>query len=243
MPSFFARPGLGRDVDGRGPGRRRPARLPAPGAGRRRSAARPRRAAPRAASWPAPSRRAAGAAHQCRVAGLASRRGVRLSKRQEALQQNRCRSARPGSSGSSRMRRCSGMVVLMPSTTITSSERLMRAIASARVRPVRHELGDHGVVVRRDLVARRRRGCRRARPGRPGMRSRSRARGGREVPVGVLGVDAALDGVPLRSGSSSCPNESRSPAATRICSLTRSTPVTTSVTGCSTWMRVFISMK
>ena len=36
---------------------------------------------------------------------------------------------------------------------------------------------------------------------------------------------------------------SRSPAATRICSFTRSKLVTISVTGCSTWIRVFISMK
>jgi hypothetical protein len=33
------------------------------------------------------------------------------------------------------------------------------------------------------------------------------------------------------------------PAAILICSLTRSMPVIISVTGCSTWMRVFISMK
>src|SRR5262249_47579449 len=38
-------------------------------------------------------------------------------------------------SGSSRMRRCSGMFVLIPSTTMTSSERRMRAMASARSRP------------------------------------------------------------------------------------------------------------
>ena len=37
--------------------------------------------------------------------------------------------------------------------------------------------------------------------------------------------------------------ESGSPAATRTCSRTRSSPVTTSVTVCSTWMRVFISRK
>ncbi len=34
-----------------------------------------------------------------------------------------------------------------------------------------------------------------------------------------------------------------SPAAMRICSWTRSMPVTSSVTGCSTWMRAFTSMK
>ena len=38
-------------------------------------------------------------------------------------------------SGSSMMRRCSGMLVLMPSTTITSRQRRMRAIASSRSRP------------------------------------------------------------------------------------------------------------
>ncbi len=37
--------------------------------------------------------------------------------------------------------------------------------------------------------------------------------------------------------------ESGSPAATRICSRTRSSPVTASVIVCSTWMRVFISRK
>jgi hypothetical protein len=33
------------------------------------------------------------------------------------------------------------------------------------------------------------------------------------------------------------------PAAISSCHFTRSTPLTISVTGCSTWMRVFISMK
>ena len=37
--------------------------------------------------------------------------------------------------------------------------------------------------------------------------------------------------------------DSGAPAATWICSFTRSRPVTSSVTPCSTWMRVFISMK
>ena len=65
------------------------------------------------------------------------------------------------------------------------------------------------------------------------------------------------EGWKFRAGSSAftrhsitCPRisgvsviESFSPAATRICSFTRSTPVIISVTQCSTWMRVFISMK
>ncbi|CAM5431261.1 hypothetical protein SGRIM128S_08675 [Streptomyces griseomycini] len=45
------------------------------------------------------------------------------------------------------------------------------------------------------------------------------------------------------SRMSACPNGSGSPAATRSCHSTRSSPVISSVTGCSTWRRVFISMK
>ncbi|MFD2397606.1 hypothetical protein ACFSVJ_13745 [Prauserella oleivorans] len=45
------------------------------------------------------------------------------------------------------------------------------------------------------------------------------------------------------SAMSFCVTDSGLPSAIRSCSATRSTPVTTSVTGCSTWMRVFISMK
>ena len=43
--------------------------------------------------------------------------------------------------------------------------------------------------------------------------------------------------------TSPCLNDSRSPAAIRICSLTMSMPVMNSVTGCSTWRRVFTSRK
>ena len=42
---------------------------------------------------------------------------------------------------------------------------------------------------------------------------------------------------------SSCFKDSGAPAAMRICSMTRSMPVIISVTVCSTWRRVFISMK
>ncbi len=45
-----------------------------------------------------------------------------------------------------------------------------------------------------------------------------------------------------RGTRSSWDIRSASPEATRICSATRSTPYTASVTGCSTWMRQFISM-
>ena len=69
------------------------------------------------------------------------------------------------------------------------------------------------------------------------------ARGGGERPVGVLGVDAALDGVALQLDVVLLATASGSPAATRICALTRSMPVSISVTGCSTWMRALTSMK
>ncbi len=40
-----------------------------------------------------------------------------------------------------------------------------------------------------------------------------------------------------------CRHGCRSPAATSSCCFTKSTPVMSSVTGCSTWSRAFISMK
>ena len=42
--------------------------------------------------------------------------------------------------------------------------------------------------------------------------------------------------------TSLCRNDSRWPSAMRICSFTMSRPVTISVTGCSTWSRVLVSM-
>ena len=60
----------------------------------------------------------------------------------------------------------------------------------------------------------------------------------------MLGVDAAFDGVAANLELVR-KNVARavSPDAMRNCAFTRSTPVMASVTGCSTWMRVFISMK
>jgi hypothetical protein len=46
-----------------------------------------------------------------------------------------------------------------------------------------------------------------------------------------------------RGATSSWRTASGSPPAIRNCSAIRSTPVIASVTGCSTWIRVFISMK
>ena len=58
----------------------------------------------------------------------------------------------------------------------------------------------------------------------------------------VLGVDADLDRM-AADAHLILADAKRSPPAIRIISRTRSMPVTISVTGCSTWMRVFISRK
>jgi hypothetical protein len=70
------------------------------------------------------------------------------------------------------------------------------------------------------------------------------AAGRRHELVRIFGVDAALDGVAadLRVDLALVKG-SFSPAATMIWVRTMSTPVISSVTGCSTCTRVFISMK
>ncbi len=101
-----------------------------------------------------------------------------------------------------------------------------------RVEPARHLVagGDPGI----DADARRR----------PASAAPSTRPGRRQEPgLRVLGVEADLDRVAARAGRRACPNPSGSPAAIRIWSATRSRPVTSSVTGCSTWSRVFISRK
>ena len=72
---------------------------------------------------------------------------------------------------------------------------------------------------------------------------------GDEVVLRIFGRDAALhrDAAASRSapaaGCSAAARAACGPAATRIWLLTRSMPVTTSVTVCSTWMRGLTSMK
>jgi hypothetical protein len=58
----------------------------------------------------------------------------------------------------------------------------------------------------------------------------------------ALGVDPAFDRVAVKFDVLLL-DRSAAPSATRICSRIRSMSVIISVTGCSTWMRVFISMK
>ena len=59
----------------------------------------------------------------------------------------------------------------------------------------------------------------------------------------MLGVDAAFDRMAAIVTGPGRMSGSVRPAAMRICALTRSMPVMSSVTGCSTWMRAFTSMK
>ena len=114
--------------------------------------------------------------------------------------------------------------------------------ARARLLPrlaLRDHLGEQRIVVGRDLAA--------AIDGRLDPHAvgehhlGQQARAGLEVALRILGVDAGLDGgAPARAAP---PRGSDSPAATRTIHSTMSTPVTSSVTPCSTWMRVLTSRK
>ena len=106
------------------------------------------------------------------------------------------------------------------------------------------QLGQHGIVMDRDLVAGPDAGVD------PDMSVRFRqremhetARRGQEIARRILGVDPGLDRMAPCRDLGLGRHGSGSPAATRSCHSTRSSPVTISVTGCSTWSRVFISMK
>ena len=149
-------------------------------------------------------------------------------------------SRRPGTSASSTMRRCSGIVVLIPTTANSSSARRSRAIAcaaSARARSAWRSCCRNRAARRSRRRARE--STRTPRPARR-MERRHPARR-RHESLRVLGGDPALDGVAAEPDIR-LPVSQRSPAAMRICSRTRSTSHTISVTGCSTCNRVFISM-
>ena len=131
-----------------------------------------------------------------------------------------------------------------PSTTNSSSARSMRAARRSRSRSQTHQLGDHRVVQRRR--SRRPPRCaestRTPGPGRLAV-AHDPARRGQEAARRILGVDAALDRVAAQLDVVLARTTAARPAATAICSRTRSMPVTISVMVCSTWMRVFISRK
>ncbi len=107
---------------------------------------------------------------------------------------------------------------------------------------VNDELREHRIVIRRHHRAAVHTVSNRTPGPLGGWHERNTARGRHEISIRIFGVDAALDGMAVHF-MSSCVNGSGSPAAIRICCLTKSIPVTASVTGCSTWMRVFISKK
>ena len=109
------------------------------------------------------------------------------------------------------------------------------------VAAVRDDLRDERIVVRRDRAL----GVR--------IRVHAHARAARHAErvnepwarrerLGILGVDPAFDRV-AGDRDVALLERQPSPAAIRICSLTMSTPVTNSVTGCSTCRRVLTSRK
>ena len=110
--------------------------------------------------------------------------------------------------------------------------------------PMGDDLGDHRIVEGRDLVAFARRRNRRARLPRSGARCATSLPGRRqEALLRVFGIEPRLDRMAVDRELAPASSGSGSPAATRICHSTRSSPVIASVTGCSTCRRVFISMK
>ena len=101
-------------------------------------------------------------------------------------------------SSSSRIHWKNGIVVRMPRTSYSASARRMRAIACSRVSPQVIELRDHRVVEDRHLAALVTPLSSRT-PG-PLRHAQPRIAPGRrqEAVVGILGIDAALDGVAAR---------------------------------------------
>ena len=124
------------------------------------------------------------------------------------------------------------------------ARRRMRSMASIARLAVGAELGDHRVVEHRDLAALVDAGID-AHVG-PGRAARDSSPAGRST-AGSCGTDPRHRAAPRppsrRASRPFCWNGSFSPAATRIISSTRSRPVISSVTGCSTCRRVFISRK
>ena len=128
-----------------------------------------------------------------------------------------------------------------------SSASACASIAAVARLGVGDELGDHRIVIERDFAAFVDAGIvahghavvlafgRRPIAHQPPDRRR-------EVAIRILRIDAALDRPAIQLDVALL-ERSGSPAATRIICSTRSMPVTSSVTGCSTCRRVFISRK
>ena len=160
------------------------------------------------------------------------------------------RSARPVSrrpawtSGSASSARRKATLVGTPRIDRVRQRGVQAAQRAGAVRAPGDDLGQHRVVGAGDG---RRPGRGRSRPGRAGRSARAApARCRRSAGSRAPGPRRRRG--PRRRGRRSPArrpgaNGSRSPAATRSCHSTRSRPETSSVTGCSTWSRVFISMK
>ena len=220
---------------------------------RRPACARPRAPRRRTATSPCPSsaRRQAAASAAARVpaaaaraaAGSRSSGGGVVELGQHALEQPGVHARPRGRRSRASSARVNAALVGTPST-LELGQRAVEAPQRGRaVGPVGDDLGEHRVVGRRDLDARADAGvdaharagrlavARATGPSRAGSRRRDPRRRAAPRPRGRA------------ARASSWRERSGSPAATRSCCSTRSTPVTSSVTGCSTCSRAFISRK
>ena len=239
-----------------------------PAARRRRRPARRRASALRAAAAspcsdaqpPAPER--VPRRRRCRGAGGA--RGAR-TQRETGERRDRGRGVDLGRAGRAIAAQCSSMnpvcvapaanagcartscrkarFVVGPRMTVSRSATRSRRTATSRSGPQRGELREQRVVLDRAPRCRSRCRSRRARPG-PWARAAAGSRPalGRKPAAGSSAHTRTSMAWP-RLVTSAWANPSGSPRATRSCAATRSMPVTHSVTGCSTWRRVFISRK
>ena len=145
-------------------------------------------------------------------------------------------------SGCATSRDRKGRLVVTPASS-TAPKRAGEAVERRRaVGAVGDDLGEHRVVVRGDGIALAHAVVDAQIPGRRREREmRDGAGGGEESALGVFGVDPRLDRVP-GDRQRRLPGRQRLAGRDPDLHSTRSVPVTISVTGCSTWSRVFISM-
>ena len=188
---------------------------------RRRSSRRPRRRAPRLAARPA---------------AVSSRRGARRSSPVWRSPPRECRMLEQPDAGTACWCGCRGSGKSRSAAERAGDRSVARLGRDDQLREQR-------IVVDADLVAldhtRVDADARARRLAIEQQRSRLRQESVRRI----LGVDAALDRVAaLRRAPPASTAAARRPRP-RSCARTRSTPVTASVTGCSTCSRVFISRK
>ncbi len=170
--------------------------------------------------------RQAGRRARRRVLGERRMLGEECSRRRARRGRADARRASAGTAGSSSRRRPPSRAARLRARSNASSRVAPYAISFAII-------GSYECRSRRPPRRPRRRGST------SGSRSRSIAPRLRQERPRILGVEPHLDRVPVQVTSVT----SSAPSAMRSCSRTRSTPVTSSVTGCSTWMRAFSSRK